>query len=183
MSTIDGPVLVITGDHDLASRTRAAETLAEQSNQTPRRAVIQAAGHLPNLDNPKDYNAVVRAFPRTSYGPTSLARSATAALHELAHENELRANNRPNMAHNRTYLAHKNSASRNFRPPSGTSRGTKSAPQCSVNPEFGIVSGLWRRTIERRSAAVRDLPNIPEMPARTACKSCAQAISGDYLPG
>ena len=61
MVTIDRPVLVITGDHDLPSRTRAAEILAEQSTNAER-AVIQAAGHLPNLDNPKVYNAVVRAF-------------------------------------------------------------------------------------------------------------------------
>jgi pimeloyl-ACP methyl ester carboxylesterase len=61
MSTIDGPVLIITGDHDLASRTRAAETLAEQSTNAER-AVIPAAGHLPNLDNPIVYNAVVRTF-------------------------------------------------------------------------------------------------------------------------
>jgi pimeloyl-ACP methyl ester carboxylesterase len=61
-------MLVITGDHDLASRTRAAETLAEQSTNAER-AVIQAAGHLPNLDNPKVYNAVVRTFLERHTGP------------------------------------------------------------------------------------------------------------------
>jgi pimeloyl-ACP methyl ester carboxylesterase len=61
IGSIDVPVLVITGDHDLASRTLAAEAIAERSANTER-AVIQAAGHLPNLDNPKAYNAVVRTF-------------------------------------------------------------------------------------------------------------------------
>jgi len=55
------PTLVITGDHDLPSRTQAANTLAEQSPGAER-ATIPAAGHLCNLDNPKAYNAVVRAF-------------------------------------------------------------------------------------------------------------------------
>ena len=55
------PVLVITGDQDLASRTQAANDLAGQLRNAER-AVIQASGHLPNLDNPTDYNAVVRRF-------------------------------------------------------------------------------------------------------------------------
>lgn len=61
IGSIDMPVLVITGDHDLASRTQAANDLAKQSRNAER-AVIQAAGHLPNLDNPTAYNAVVRRF-------------------------------------------------------------------------------------------------------------------------
>jgi 3-oxoadipate enol-lactonase len=61
IGSIQVPALVITGDHDLGSRTRAANNLARQSSNAER-AVIQAAGHLPNLDNPKVYNAVVRTF-------------------------------------------------------------------------------------------------------------------------
>jgi 3-oxoadipate enol-lactonase len=61
MSPIDAPVLVITGDHDLPSRVKAANDLAQQWPNIER-AVIRAAGHLANLDNPNDYNAVVRAF-------------------------------------------------------------------------------------------------------------------------
>jgi pimeloyl-ACP methyl ester carboxylesterase len=61
IDSIDVPVLVITGDHDLGSRTQAANDLAEQLTRAER-AVIQAAGHLPNLDNSKDYNTVVRTF-------------------------------------------------------------------------------------------------------------------------
>jgi len=61
IDSIAARALVITGDHDLASRTRAANTLAGQLPGAAR-ALIPAAGHLPNLDNPEAYNAVVRAF-------------------------------------------------------------------------------------------------------------------------
>lgn len=61
LASIGAPVLVLTGDHDLASRTQAANDLAAQFTHAER-AVIPAAGHLPNLDNPKVYSAVVRAF-------------------------------------------------------------------------------------------------------------------------
>jgi 3-oxoadipate enol-lactonase len=61
LASIVAPMLVITGDHDLASRTQAAHTLA-RSVTGAERAVIPAAGHLPNLDNPNAYNAIVRAF-------------------------------------------------------------------------------------------------------------------------
>jgi 3-oxoadipate enol-lactonase len=61
IGSLDVPALVITGDHDLASRTRAANKLAEQLPGAER-AVIRGAGHLPNLDNPKEYNSVVRRF-------------------------------------------------------------------------------------------------------------------------
>ncbi|MGC1523953.1 MAG: alpha/beta hydrolase [Steroidobacteraceae bacterium] len=61
IDSIGAPVLVITGDQDLASRTQAADTLAALLNKAER-AVIPAAGHLPNLDNPQAYNDVVRAF-------------------------------------------------------------------------------------------------------------------------
>jgi len=55
------PMLVITGEHDMAQRTRAANDVTARSPGT-KRAVIQAAGHLPNLDNSMEYNAVLRAF-------------------------------------------------------------------------------------------------------------------------
>lgn len=61
IGSIDLPVLVITGDHDLPSRTQAANHLAGQLPDTER-AVIRAAGHLSNLDNPQQYNTVARAF-------------------------------------------------------------------------------------------------------------------------
>jgi pimeloyl-ACP methyl ester carboxylesterase len=61
LDRIDVPVLVITGDQDLASRTQAADHLAGLLSDATR-AVIPGAGHLPNLDNPNVYNAVMRAF-------------------------------------------------------------------------------------------------------------------------
>ena len=61
LDSIVAPALVITGDHELATRTQAADALARQLPGAVR-AVIRAAGHLPNLDNPSDYNATVRAF-------------------------------------------------------------------------------------------------------------------------
>lgn len=71
IDSVDAPVLVITGDQDLASRTQAANTLAARLSKAER-AVIPAAGHLPNLDNPKAYNEVVRAFlARHAVAPTS----------------------------------------------------------------------------------------------------------------
>jgi 3-oxoadipate enol-lactonase len=62
------PTLVITGEHDLASRIHAADALAKRL-PSAERAAIPHAGHLPNLDNPDAYNNLVRAF---------LSRHATA---------------------------------------------------------------------------------------------------------
>jgi pimeloyl-[acyl-carrier protein] methyl ester esterase len=62
------PVLIITGEHDLPGRVKAADALARRLPHTER-AVIPGAGHLPNLDNPDAYNNLVGAF---------LARHATA---------------------------------------------------------------------------------------------------------
>jgi pimeloyl-ACP methyl ester carboxylesterase len=61
IGSVDLPTLVITGDRDLPSRTRAADDLARQLPGAVR-SIIPAAGHLPNLDNPEVYNAVVRTF-------------------------------------------------------------------------------------------------------------------------
>jgi len=61
IAAIRAPVLVITGQHDLSSRTAAADALVRRLPRA-QRAVIPAAGHLTNLDNPQHYNAVVRAF-------------------------------------------------------------------------------------------------------------------------
>jgi 3-oxoadipate enol-lactonase len=61
LESIDTPALVITGEHEPASRTQAANTLAKLLPGAER-AVIRHSGHLPNLDNPTDYNATVRAF-------------------------------------------------------------------------------------------------------------------------
>lgn len=55
------PALIITGEHDLPGRVRAADLLS-QSLAAAQRAIIGAARHMPNLDNPLAYNAVLRAF-------------------------------------------------------------------------------------------------------------------------
>jgi 3-oxoadipate enol-lactonase len=59
--SIEVPVLLITGEHDLALRIRAADLLARRLSGAER-AVVAAAGHLPNLDNPVAYNNLVREF-------------------------------------------------------------------------------------------------------------------------
>lgn len=61
IASIDVPVAVITGDGDLESRLQAADQLARQLRGAER-ASIRNAGHLANLDNPKDYNIIVRSF-------------------------------------------------------------------------------------------------------------------------
>jgi 3-oxoadipate enol-lactonase len=61
IADIRAPVLVITGQHDLPSRAAAADALVGRL-AVAQRAVIPAAGHLSNLDNPLHYNAIVRAF-------------------------------------------------------------------------------------------------------------------------
>lgn len=55
------PALIITGEHDVPARMRAADAL---SNALPcaQRARIPAARHIPSLDNSSMYNAVVRTF-------------------------------------------------------------------------------------------------------------------------
>jgi pimeloyl-ACP methyl ester carboxylesterase len=60
-ASIRAPVLVITGQHDVSSRIAAADALIRRL-PCAQRAVIPAAGHLANLDNPMHYNAVVREF-------------------------------------------------------------------------------------------------------------------------
>ncbi|MGB6486386.1 MAG: alpha/beta hydrolase [Steroidobacteraceae bacterium] len=55
------PALILTGEHDLPARLRAADALSD-ALPLAQRASIAAARHMPNLDNPPLYNAVVRAF-------------------------------------------------------------------------------------------------------------------------
>lgn len=61
LESLDMPTLVLSGEHDLAGRVRAADRLCAR---LPRgeRAVIARAGHLASLDNPRDYNDRCRAF-------------------------------------------------------------------------------------------------------------------------
>ncbi len=55
------PALIITGEHDLPARLRAADALTD-ALPVAQRAVIAGARHIPNLDNPRSYNAVLQAF-------------------------------------------------------------------------------------------------------------------------
>lgn len=60
-ASVRTPALVITGAHDLPARARAADALTA-ALPAAQHAVISAARHVPNLDNPLPYNAVLRAF-------------------------------------------------------------------------------------------------------------------------
>jgi 3-oxoadipate enol-lactonase len=64
----DVPTLVITGEYEMARRTQVANDLAARSPAATR-AVIHGAGHLSNLDNSIEYNAVLRAFLRRHASP------------------------------------------------------------------------------------------------------------------
>lgn len=69
LESVQAPVLIVSGEHDLPSRIEAAHALAVRLPHAEC-AVIRDAGHLPNLDNPDAYNTLVNAF---------LARHAAAA--------------------------------------------------------------------------------------------------------
>jgi pimeloyl-ACP methyl ester carboxylesterase len=61
LESLGMPALVVTGEFDLATRQQAADTLARRL-PAARRARIAAAGHLPNLDSPPAYDALLREF-------------------------------------------------------------------------------------------------------------------------
>ena len=61
IESIRQPALVISGELDLASRTRSADALCAALPSCTR-AVVPGAGHLPNLDNPIFYTALLRDF-------------------------------------------------------------------------------------------------------------------------
>ncbi len=61
LRSIQTPILVIVGEHDLRDRRLAAEELT-RALPAAVRADVRAAGHLPNLDNPQAYNQLVGDF-------------------------------------------------------------------------------------------------------------------------
>ncbi len=61
MREITAPTLVVVGDADLPPVFDAVELLMEKI-QHARKAVIHDAGHLPNLEHPKEFNSVVLQF-------------------------------------------------------------------------------------------------------------------------
>jgi pimeloyl-ACP methyl ester carboxylesterase len=65
---LDLPVLIINGEHDSDARIGAGTELARTLPDV-RLAVIPAAGHLSNLDNPCAYNAVLGEFFSSEYVP------------------------------------------------------------------------------------------------------------------
>ena len=70
LETFTVQTLIITGEHDIASRVAAADLLADRLPHAER-AIISGAGHLPNLDNPGLYNKLLSAFlTRHATGPT-----------------------------------------------------------------------------------------------------------------
>jgi len=68
LSQLDLPVLIINGEHDCDARIGAGADLARAMPEA-RLAVIPAAGHLANLDNPGAYNAVLGEFLSSEYVP------------------------------------------------------------------------------------------------------------------
>ena len=61
LSKLRLPALVLSGQYDLPTRQRAAAELAA-ALPSAQRAVIEAARHIPGLDNPQRYNEVLRTF-------------------------------------------------------------------------------------------------------------------------
>ena len=66
LSQLDLPVLVINGEHDSDARISVGAELARTLPDV-RLAVIPAAGHLANLDNPGAYNAALGEFLSSEY--------------------------------------------------------------------------------------------------------------------
>lgn len=63
ISRLPVPVLVIGGERDSAGRRSAADWLCSTLPQSER-AVVAGAGHLPNLDDPRRYDELLRLFLR-----------------------------------------------------------------------------------------------------------------------
>lgn len=61
LPSVTAPALIINGEFDLPSRLQAAGRLGSLL-PSAQRALVGAAGHLPNLDNPDAYNRLCRAF-------------------------------------------------------------------------------------------------------------------------
>ena len=60
-ATLHVPLLVLNGAHDLETRRRAGQALA-QTSPSAEYVLVPEAGHLPNLDNPRAYNETIRSF-------------------------------------------------------------------------------------------------------------------------
>ncbi|MDQ6879238.1 MAG: alpha/beta hydrolase [Candidatus Dormibacteraeota bacterium] len=61
LDEIKAPTLVIVGDHDLPDIKASADVLVSRIRGA-RKAVIQDAAHLPNLEHPKEFNRLLLDF-------------------------------------------------------------------------------------------------------------------------
>jgi len=70
LESLDRPALLLNGEFDLDSRKQCARQLASQLPQAER-VEIAEAGHLCNLDNPRDYTGALRRFLLRHASPSS----------------------------------------------------------------------------------------------------------------
>ena len=61
LTALDIPVLVIVGAHDTPYMLAAADYMIEKL-QSARKVIIEDAGHLPNMDQPHEFQGIVKAF-------------------------------------------------------------------------------------------------------------------------
>lgn len=61
LQDLDLPVLIVVGSHD-TPYIRAAAEYMEESIKSARKVVIEDAAHLPNMDQPHDFQGIVEDF-------------------------------------------------------------------------------------------------------------------------
>lgn len=61
LGELDMPVLVIVGAHDTAYTLAAADYMTEKI-QSARKVIIEDAAHLPNMDQPHEFQGIVKDF-------------------------------------------------------------------------------------------------------------------------
>jgi len=61
LTALDIPVLVIVGAHDTPYMLAAADYMIEKL-QSARKVIIEDAAHLPNMDQPHEFQGIVKAF-------------------------------------------------------------------------------------------------------------------------
>lgn len=61
LTALDIPVLVIVGAHDTPYMLAAADYMIEKI-QSARKVIIEDAAHLPNMDQPHEFQGIVKAF-------------------------------------------------------------------------------------------------------------------------
>jgi 3-oxoadipate enol-lactonase len=61
LGELDMPVLVIVGAHDTVYTLAAADYMTEKI-QSARKVIIEDAAHLPNMDQPHEFQGIVKDF-------------------------------------------------------------------------------------------------------------------------